>query len=198
MRKPFPSEKGVKAAAMFNSERFILSESKIAIVGLGLMGGSLALALKGKCAALYGIDSNLETVELARTQAFVDNASCNPAELLPEADIVVLATPVPAILELLGQLPGFTPNPCIVFDLGSTKRSVVEACRTCRTVSTRSADILFAARKNYPSPMPSGPSTMRAISAGTTGKDNPPGILRHPPNHRSHRCKRNPAGRHGT
>jgi prephenate dehydrogenase len=126
MKKPFPWVKGVEAEIMSNTDHFHLSASKIAIIGLGLMGGSLALALKGKCAALYGIDSNLETVELARNQAIVNKASCNPAELLPEADIVVLATPVPSILELLQQLPGFTPNPCIIFDLGSTKRSIVD------------------------------------------------------------------------
>jgi prephenate dehydrogenase len=126
MKKPFPWVKGVKVVKMSNADRFHLSESKIAIIGLGLMGGSLALALKGRCAVLYGIDSNLATVELARRQAIVDAASDNPAEFLPGVDIVILATPVPSILELLQQLPEFTPNPCIIFDLGSTKRSVVE------------------------------------------------------------------------
>jgi prephenate dehydrogenase len=40
---------------------------------------------------------------------------------------VILSAPVPAILTLLENLPSFTPNPCIVMDLGSTKRMVVEA-----------------------------------------------------------------------
>jgi len=106
---------------------FILSQSKIAIIGLGLMGGSLALALKGRCTALYGIDSDSATLELARRQKIVDRADSDPANLLPEADLVVLATPVLAILTLLEQLPSFTANPCIVLDLGSTKRLVVEA-----------------------------------------------------------------------
>lgn len=106
---------------------FVLSQSKIAIVGLGLMGGSLALALKGRCAALYGIDSDPAALELARRQNIVDCADGDPANLLPGADLVVLAAPVLAILTLLGQLPSFTSNLCIVLDLGSTKRLIVEA-----------------------------------------------------------------------
>lgn len=106
---------------------FNLAESKIAIIGLGLMGGSLALGLRGKCAALYGIDPHLPTLELALSQHIVDYAESDPAKLLPEVDLVILSAPVPAILTLLEKLPTFTPNPVIVMDLGSTKRLVVEA-----------------------------------------------------------------------
>ena len=91
------------------------------------MGGSMALGLRGKCAALYGIDPNPATLELALSQHIVDYADSDPAKLLPEVDLVILAAPVPAILTLLEKLPAFTPNPCIVMDLGSTKRLVVEA-----------------------------------------------------------------------
>ncbi len=106
---------------------FNLAESKIAIIGLGLMGGSLALGLRGKCAALYGIDPHLPTLELALSQHIVDYADSDPAKLLPEVDLVILSAPVPAILTLLEQLPSFTPNPCIVMDLGSTKKLIVES-----------------------------------------------------------------------
>ncbi|MGE5464631.1 MAG: prephenate dehydrogenase [Syntrophothermus sp.] len=105
---------------------FNLTHSRIAVVGLGLMGGSLALGLRGKCAALYGIDPHAATLELALSQHIVDEADSDPAVLLPKADVIVLAAPVPAILSLLEQLPSYTPNPCIVMDLGSTKRLVVE------------------------------------------------------------------------
>ena len=106
---------------------FNLAESKIAIIGLGLMGGSLALGLRGKCAALYGIDPHLPTLELALSQHIVDYADSDPAKLLPEVDLIILSAPVPAILTLLEQLPSFTPNPCIVMDLGSTKRMIVDS-----------------------------------------------------------------------
>lgn len=106
---------------------FNLAESKIAIIGLGLMGGSLALGLRGKCAALYGIDPHLPTLELALSQHIVDYADSDPAKLLPEVDLVILAAPVPAILTLLEQLPFFTSKPCIVMDLGSAKKQIVDA-----------------------------------------------------------------------
>ena len=106
---------------------FNLAESKIAIIGLGLMGGSLALGLRGKCAELYGIDPHQPTLELALSQHIVDYADSDPAQFLPKADLVILSAPVPAILTLLEQLPTLTPNPCIVMDLGSTKKMIVEA-----------------------------------------------------------------------
>jgi prephenate dehydrogenase len=112
---------------MPDDDGFFLARSKIAIIGLGLMGGSLALALKGKCAALYGVDSDRAALEMALAQKIVDRADRDPAKLLPDADLVILAAPVPAILTLLKQLPSFTSNPCIVMDLGSAKKMIVES-----------------------------------------------------------------------
>ncbi|MBN2115090.1 MAG: prephenate dehydrogenase/arogenate dehydrogenase family protein [Anaerolineales bacterium] len=106
---------------------FRLQNAKVAIVGLGLMGGSLALALKGKCAALYGIDAQPATLKLARAKQVVDQADSDPAKLLPRADLVILATPVPAIIDFIRKLPSFIQKPCIVLDLGSTKRDIVSA-----------------------------------------------------------------------
>lgn len=110
-----------------DDSNFTLANSKIAIVGLGLMGGSLALGLRGKCAALYGIDPHLPALELALSQHIVDYADSDPANLPPEVDVVILAAPVPAILALINQLPITISHPCIIMDLGSTKRLVVEA-----------------------------------------------------------------------
>lgn len=106
---------------------FSMKDSTIGILGLGLMGGSLALGLKGHCRTLIGFDPSPAALELARRQNIVDLADSDPAKLLPEVDLVILAAPVPAILTLLDQLPSFTPNRCIVIDLGSTKRWIVEA-----------------------------------------------------------------------
>jgi len=106
---------------------FRLQDSKIAIIGLGLMGGSLALALKGKCAALYGIDSDRATLELALDKKIVHSAGADPGRFLPQADIVILATPVPTIIHFLHKLPSLTDRACIVMDLGSTKSNIVSA-----------------------------------------------------------------------
>jgi prephenate dehydrogenase len=109
---------------------FRLQDVKITVIGLGLMGGSLALALKGKCAALYGIDSHLATLKLALDKKIVDQADSDPAKLLPQADLVILATPVSAILDLIQKLPLLIHHPCMILDVGSTKKAIVEAMST--------------------------------------------------------------------
>ncbi len=109
---------------------FSLSHARVAIVGLGLMGGSLALALRGHCAALLGIETDQTALALARRQKIVDYAESDPVKLLPQADLVILATPVSVILNLLDDLPRLMPNPCILLDLGSTKRLIVEKMAT--------------------------------------------------------------------
>src|SRR5512141_2053898 len=101
-------------------EGFFLAKSKIAIIGLGLMGGSLALALKGHCAALYGIDPDPSVVKLAIERGVVENAGVDARLLLPEADAIILAAPVRAVIQLLGELPDLTPGEAIVLDIGST------------------------------------------------------------------------------
>ena len=105
---------------------FVLSKARIAIIGLGLMGGSLALALKGKCAAIYGVDPDKATRELAIRQDIVDVAEGDPSIILPQADMVILAAPVPAILQLIDHLPDFTEYRCIILDIGSPKVEITE------------------------------------------------------------------------
>jgi prephenate dehydrogenase len=106
---------------------FKLQDSTVAIIGLGLMGGSLALALKGQCRSLVGLDPHPATLEAALAKKVVDQAGNDPAKLLPGADLVILAAPVPAIIEWLKDLPRYIQGPCIVMDIGSTKRAIVQA-----------------------------------------------------------------------
>jgi prephenate dehydrogenase len=104
-----------------------LSKVRIAVIGLGLMGGSLAMALHGKCATLLGIDTDEAVLSQALQKRIVDKASSDPAELLHEADVVVLAAPVGAILALLEALPWLHPGEALVIDLGSTKEVITTA-----------------------------------------------------------------------
>jgi prephenate dehydrogenase len=104
-----------------------LASSRIAIAGLGLMGGSLALALHGRCQALLGIDNDPAALALARAAAVFEAVSADPAQILPGADVVVLAAPVRAILQLLRVLPELHEGPAVVLDLGSTKVQVCAA-----------------------------------------------------------------------
>jgi prephenate dehydrogenase len=104
-----------------------LAESSVAIVGLGLMGGSLAMALRGHCKSLLGCDLDQETLKLAREKEVVDVADSNLSAILPQADLIVLATPVCTILELLITIPKFLQEPVVIMDLGSTKTEIVQA-----------------------------------------------------------------------
>ncbi len=110
-----------------DEDGFELTKARVAIVGLGLMGGSLALALKGKCAELLGYGPRQPSLDIALRDGFVTSASTDPADILPKADVIVLASPIPAILELLAHLGDYVPQPCIVIDLGSSKRDVLKA-----------------------------------------------------------------------
>jgi prephenate dehydrogenase len=106
---------------------FSLSSANIAIIGLGLMGGSLALSLKERCRRLSALDSHLPTLDLARRMEIVHIAGSDPVKILADADLVILACPVPAIIEWLRRLPDYVQHPCIVLDIGSSKRTIVAA-----------------------------------------------------------------------
>ncbi|MFN8403831.1 MAG: prephenate dehydrogenase [Anaerolineales bacterium] len=105
---------------------FSLEDSVIGILGLGLMGGSLAMSLKGKCARLIGFDAHLPTVSLALAVGIVDHASSDLSSMR-QLDVLILATPVNVILDILPTLPSFIKQPCILMDLGSTKKVILES-----------------------------------------------------------------------
>lgn len=106
---------------------FSLTDSTIGIFGLGLMGGSLAMSLKGHCARIVGFDSHLPALEAALSKNIIDRAESDLVKFLNGLDLLILATPVPVILNLLQQLPSLTSRPCIILDIGSTKREIIEA-----------------------------------------------------------------------
>lgn len=105
-----------------------LREATLAIVGLGLMGGSLALALRqtGACRRILGITRNPATRAQAVSRGAVDKASGDLA-LVAEADVIVLATPVRTILEQLPRIGAMARQGAIVMDLGSTKLAITHA-----------------------------------------------------------------------
>ena len=109
---------------------FKLSEANVAIIGLGLMGGSMAMALHGRCRRLSGLDIDADVRALAQRMGVVDSVSDDPRAVLADADLVVLACPVPAILSWLERLPEFIQKICVVLDLGSSKRAILTAMQT--------------------------------------------------------------------
>lgn len=106
---------------------FVLKDSNIGIFGLGLMGGSLAMRLKGQCARLIGFDAHLPTLELALSKKIVDQAESDLAIFFSQIDLLIIAVPVLSIMNLIQQLPAFIQHPCIVIDIGSAKRGIIEA-----------------------------------------------------------------------
>ena len=106
-----------------------LKDARVAIVGLGLMGGSLAGALKRRvaCREVWGVARRAETIEEAMRRGFIHAGTCDLAEGVEQADLIVLATPVRAIVELIPQVGSLAPPGCLLMDLGSTKARIVEA-----------------------------------------------------------------------
>ncbi len=104
-----------------------LTELQVTIIGLGLMGGSLALALRGRVERICVVDRDPATLALAAAREVADLITGDPAEGVADADLVVLATPVRSILELVRVMPGLRPAGCMLLDLGSTKREVCAA-----------------------------------------------------------------------
>jgi len=111
---------------MSGEDGFSLASAKIAIIGLGLMGGSLAMALKGKCKELLAVVHHSSTGEQALRRQIVSQADEDPAKILPQADVIILSTPVPAILDWLRRLPELVPQNCIVIDMGSSKQIIIQ------------------------------------------------------------------------
>jgi prephenate dehydrogenase len=103
-----------------------LADAQVTIVGMGLMGGSLAGALRGQCRAVVGVARRVATVEAALADGLVDWATTDVAEGVREADVVVLATPVRVIIQQLGEIGPLVPPGCLVMDLGSTKVRIVK------------------------------------------------------------------------
>jgi prephenate dehydrogenase len=100
---------------------------KIAIVGLGLIGGSIALAAREiwPTGLVIAVDDK-DVLEQAMVRHAIDVAA-DDLVVIAEADLIILAAPVAQIIELLDQLDDHVHGHAIVTDVGSTKRAIVEA-----------------------------------------------------------------------
>lgn len=112
---------------MPDEEPGFFKDRHVVIFGLGLMGGSAAMALKGHCRMLTGIDPDPAAVKSATRRGMVDRAAVNPGDLVADADLVILAAPVNTILSILIELPQLCPQNAIILDFGSTKQHICEA-----------------------------------------------------------------------
>ena len=102
---------------------------KIGLVGLGLIGGSIALAARHvwPTGLVIGVDQK-SVLEKAMILHAIDVAADDPA-MLSGADLVILAAPVRQNIALLEMLPSHVQGSAVVTDVGSTKREIVDAAR---------------------------------------------------------------------
>jgi prephenate dehydrogenase len=102
--------------------------SRLTIIGVGLIGGSLARALRaaGQVGEVTGYGRSLGNLQLAQELGVIDRVAVNPADAVREADMVVLAVPVGNMHEILESIAPAVSNATTVTDVGSVKLSVIE------------------------------------------------------------------------
>src|ERR1022692_1952196 len=120
-----------------------MSIRQITIIGTGLIGGSFALALKKRRFAgrIIGCD-RAPVLERARNKAVIDDGHTNPADAVRGSQIIVLATPVSGIIDLIDRLAPALPPKTLLTDVGSTKAQVLDRAKT---VFRKSVGVRFLA-----------------------------------------------------
>ncbi len=105
-----------------------MQQAKVAIIGLGVIGGSLGMGLKslGKY-FVEGIDQDEQTLQVAMETGAIDEGTTDYRIGVAGARVVVLAVPVNGIMEIAARIRDLIPTGAVVTDVGSTKEQVV-AC----------------------------------------------------------------------
>lgn len=104
---------------------------KVTIFGVGLIGGSFALALKqaGAVSMVTGVGRRAQTVQRALELGIIDEATTDIESAVKDADLILIATPVAQTAALLGAIRPHLQPGTVVTDAGSTKSDVVAAAR---------------------------------------------------------------------
>ncbi len=106
--------------------------NKLVIIGVGLIGGSFALALRkaGLVGHIVGVGRSRENLQRARELGVIDEIASDLALALKGADLVLLAMPVGQVGKIMAQISPHLEAKTIVTDAGSTKQDVVAAARS--------------------------------------------------------------------
>ncbi len=106
---------------------------KVTIIGLGLMGGSLSLAIKKFLPRIEitGVDKDKAALEKAQERGAIDIRARNLKEGVKEAGLVFLACPISEILDIIPKLPPLIGKKTIVSDMGSTKTRICKKAGRC-------------------------------------------------------------------
>lgn len=105
--------------------------NKVTIIGVGLIGGSLGLAIKKRKLAklVIGVARRKESAIKAVAYRAVDVATLNLAEGVKDADLVILCVPVSTITRQLREIKPFLSKKALVMDVGSTKGEIEKAAK---------------------------------------------------------------------
>lgn len=102
-------------------------KKRIAFIGVGLIGGSLALAVRqaGLYEEIFGFDTDHENLRQALDLGVLDHGVSSIKDVLESARLVVIATPVGVIKPVLQAIKPYWNSDCVYTDVGSTKQSVI-------------------------------------------------------------------------
>lgn len=103
--------------------------NSVAIVGVGLIGGSIGMALRklGLAEKVVGIGRRQVSLRIARRVGAVTNTTIDLAKGVAEADLVIVCTPVGRIVEDVRRVANHCPRGTLITDVGSTKQTIVDA-----------------------------------------------------------------------
>jgi prephenate dehydratase/prephenate dehydrogenase len=119
------------AFAMTNQGSTIFAGKKIVFIGLGLIGGSLARALRKAepASRIFAVDHNEAVLEQAKADGTINDWSIKATELCGDADVVVLGVPVLSIEQSLRELAPSLSSRTIITDVASVKGAMVDAAK---------------------------------------------------------------------
>jgi prephenate dehydrogenase len=102
---------------------------RLAIIGVGLIGGSLARALRerGQVQEVVGFGRSLGNLQKAVELGVIDSAAVSVADAAHNADMIVVAVPVGSMEDIFSQLAPVLSEDAVVTDVGSVKRAVIDA-----------------------------------------------------------------------
>jgi prephenate dehydrogenase len=105
--------------------------NRLCIIGVGLIGGSLARALKqaGYCAEVVGCGRDAAHLRRAQEIGVIDRYERDPARAVDDADMIVLAVPLGAMEVVMRTIAGHVAADAVITDVGSTKGGVVTAAQ---------------------------------------------------------------------
>jgi prephenate dehydrogenase len=151
----------------------------VAIVGVGLIGGSIGLALRERRLArrVVGIGRGRESLEKAKIRGCVDETSTSIAEGVKQASLIVVCTPVESIAQQVREAGEHCPSDCVITDAGSTKAEIVATVEGLKRVPFVGSHPLAGSEKNGSEAAAADLFEGRVVVVTTTEKSEPVAVI---------------------